>query len=867
MKDFFRRSWPDALVVLCFLLLSFLYFSTPIMNGLVLGGHDTVAGMGQGQEQAAFYEATGERTRWTNSIFSGMPTYQIAPSYSSGETLGWVGRAIGLFTMGPLNYLFLYLLGFYLLMRTLRFRPLLSAFGAVAWAFSSYFFIIIAAGHLWKVATLGFIPPTIAGLILAYRGKYLWGAVVTALFTALQVLSNHLQMTYYFLFPMAFIVLAYGVQALRKRTLAQWGKATAAVIVGGLLGALINLPNLYHTWEYSKESMRGPGELTAKVAAADGNTGGLERSYITQWSYGIDETLTLLIANFKGGGSQSILDREGVEDLEGYDSFYQHAGQLQQALGSNYIPGISQYWGDQPMTVGPVYVGAIICFLFLLGLFVVRGPIKWALLAATVLSLLFAWGKYSPLTDFFIDYLPMYAKFRTPSSALVVAEFTLPLLAMLGLAEVLREPEQLLGTRRGRIGLGVSVIFSAGVALLFALAPNAATLLSTEDAQTFQQLQTMGVPADFMASYRGALEQMHAAILSADAWRSFLLIAFATGLLLFYVRKPKLVPAWLVVGLLLLVSLVDMWNVNRRYLNNDNFSSPETRLEGFAKSPGDEVILQDKEPNFRVLNLSSGNPFNESTNATAYYHKSIGGYHAAKLHRYQDLIDRYLAKESQALQQAVGKVQKALLADSLALMQRGITTPEALAGELEKQLPTDSVCPVLNMLNAKWLLTNGGNMALRNASAQGNAWWVEGLTFVPNADAEIAALGKLDLRHHAVADARFKEQLDGSEFGQGSVKLTHYAPNELRYTAESAKGGVVVFSEIYYPGWTATIDGQPVELGRANYVLRALRLPAGKHEVVLSFRPTSVATTESIAYAALLLLAAGFAFALWRSRR
>lgn len=867
MKDFFRRSWPDALVVLCFLLLSFFYFATPIMDGLVLGGHDTVAGMGQGQEQANYFAQTGERTRWTNSIFSGMPTYQIAPTYGSSSLLNEVGRAVGLFTTGPLGYLFMYLLGFYILMRALRFRPLLSAFGAVVWAFSSYFFIIIAAGHLWKVATLGFIPPTLAGLILAYRGKYLWGLLLTALFTALQVLSNHLQMTYYFLFPMAFIVLAYGVQALRQRTLGQWSKATVAIVVGGLLGALINLPNLYHTWEYSKESMRGAGELTSKVAAADGNTGGLERSYITQWSYGIDETWTLLIANFKGGGSQSILAREGVEDLEGYPAFYEHASQLQQALGSGYLPGISQYWGEQPMTVGPVYVGAIVCFLFVLGLLLVRGPLKWALLAATLLSFLFAWGKYSPLTDFFIDHLPMYAKFRTPSSALVVAEWTMPLLAMLGLAEVLREPGRLLGTRRGQIGLGLSLALTAGVALFFALVPTSANLLATQDLQAFQQLQAAGVPADFMMGYRNSLEQMHAAILSADAWRSFFLVAFAAALLLFYARKPQLVPSWLVVGLLLLVSLADMWNVNRRYLNTDNFSAPEARLEGFAKKPADAVILKDKDPNYRVLNLSLGNPFNESTNETAYHHKSIGGYHAAKLHRYQDLIDRHLGRECAALEQSVAQLQERLLADSLNLMQRGITTPEALAGEIAGQLPTDSLAPVLNMLNAKWLIVNGGKMALRNKAAQGNAWWVATLQFVPTADAEMAALDQLDLRHQAVADERFKAQLEGSALDSGRVVLTHYAPNELRYTAESARGGVVVFSEIYYPGWSATIDGQTAELGRANYLLRALRLPAGKHEVVLTFRPTSVATTEAVAYAALALLALGFVLGLLRLRK
>ena len=445
MKQFLRRSWPDLVVVLCFLLLSFAYFATPISEGLVLGGHDTVAGMGQGQEQAAYHEATGERSRWTNSIFSGMPTYQISPTYGSTKVMSVVETVVRLCTSGPLGFLFLYLFGFYLLMRALRFKPLLSAFGATAWAFSSYFLIIIAAGHLWKVNTLGFIPPTIAGLVLAYRGKYLWGATVTALFAALQIAANHLQMTYYFLFVMLFVAVAYGIEALRSKTLGRWAKATGALVVGGLLAAAVNLPNLYHTWQYSKESMRGKTELTTpspkKAEAADApsaeGTDGLARDYITQWSYGVDETLTLLMPDFKGGGSSSILDREGIEKLEGYNEFYQYATQLQQATGSGNVPGILQYWGDQPFTVGPVYVGAIICFLFVLGLGLVRGPLKWALAAATLLSFLFAWGhNFMAATDFFIDVLPMYSKFRTVSSALVIAEFTMPVLAMLALAEV-----------------------------------------------------------------------------------------------------------------------------------------------------------------------------------------------------------------------------------------------------------------------------------------------------------------------------------------------------------------------------------------------------------------------------------------------
>ena len=876
MKQFLRRSWPDLVVVLCFLLVSFAYFATPISEGLVLGGHDTVAGMGQGQEQTAYHEATGERSRWTNSIFSGMPTYQISPTYGSTKVMGVIETVVRLCTSGPLGFLFLYLFGFYLLMRALSFKPLLSAFGATAWAFSSYFLIIIAAGHLWKVNTLGFIPPTIAGLVLAYRGKYLWGATVTALFAALQIAANHLQMTYYFLFVMLFVAVAYGIEALRSKTFGRWAKATGALLVGGLLAAAVNLPNLYHTWQYSKESMRGKTELTVaapktaeqKEAPEAEGTDGLARDYITQWSYGIDETLTLLMPDFKGGGSSSILERDGVEGLKGYDEFYQYATQLQQATGSGNIPGINQYWGDQPFTVGPVYVGAIICFLFLLGLGLVRGPLKWALAAATLLSFLFAWGhNFMGATDFFIDVLPMYAKFRTVSSALVIAEFTMPVLAMLALAEVIRHPEKIFGTRRGKISLGVAAVLTVGVSLFYALVPDASNLLSTADSQAFAQLQQLGLPADFVNGYKGAILQLHAAILSATAWRAFFLSLIALALVAAYAKWPKAIPSAAVVGVLLVLTLGDLWNIDRRYLNTDSFKEPEAMQGNFAKSPADQLILKDKDPDYRVLNLSGGSPFNETSNQTAFWHKSIGGYHAAKLRRYQELINFYLDNECQHLGEAAQKAYAQAAADSAQLAARGIRSQEQLNAYVASTLNTDSVTPVLNMLNMKWVILGNGNIALHNTHANGNAWFVNEVKFVPNADAEIQALGKLDLKHQAVADARFESLLKGATDGQGRIELKHYAPNELRYTSDNSKDGVAVFSEIYYPGWTATIDGKPVEVARVNYVLRALRVPAGHHEIVLTFRPTSVTTTEYIAYAAIVLLMVGFLFAAWRQWR
>lgn len=842
----FKKVMPDALVVLFFLAISFFYFMEPLSQGLELGGHDSDASIGLGREQQEYVEQTGEVTRWIGSVFSGMPSYQISPSYEPIHLLGKVAKVYGLGTYGVLSYVFLYLLGFYVLMRTFRFKPWLSALGAVAWAFSSYFFIIIAAGHIWKVMTLAFIPPTIAGLVLCYRGKLLWGGALTALFTGFQIHSNHVQMSYYFLFVMGFIVLAYLVEALIKREgLLRFAKATGVVVLAGLLGLAVNLPNLYHTYEYSKESMRGKGELTPPPSAMSQQTdGGLERDYITNWSYGIDETLTLLIPNFKGGGSGMVTEIPNIDQHEAYPRFYQCAIQAQGAMGEagvqGPLPGLDQYWGDQPFTVGPVYVGAFICFLFVLGLFYVRGPLKWGLLAATILSLLFAWGRnLMPVTNFFIDYLPMYNKFRTVSSALVMAEFTMPFLAMLCLAEIVRRPE-VLGERR--IGLLVAFALTGGLSLLYAVFPSAAgDCLSANEVQAMARLSTV-LPPDFMAAYADSVSAIRHSVLSADAWRSFWIVL--AGVVMLWCYGRGYLKSWLLCLLLLAMTLVEMWQINTRYLNVDNFTDPVQRREQLQKTPADELILQDPDPHYRVLNLGGGNPFNE--NNTSYWHKSIGGYHAAKLHRYQDLIERRITPEYYAM------VQQLAMAEG---------NMEAIAG--------DSVMPVLNMLNMKYLILGQGAQAqpFLNSHANGNGWFVEKLTYVKNADEEMAALAHLDTKHEAVAAERFKEQLGEGALGTGSVKLTSHAPNELHYDVESANGGLVVFSEIYYPGWTATVDGQEVELGRVNYVLRAMRMPAGKHKVVLEFRPKTVDVTNTIAYVALVLILALFGLALFINLR
>lgn len=844
-----KTSAADIAMLVLFVLISFAYFQVPQSQGLVLGGHDSKASIGQGQEHLAYRAAhDGEVTRWTNSMFSGMPTYQIAPQYESSDFLSQISGFFGWGMKTAFGYVFALLLGFYIMLRAFNFRPYLAALGAIVWAFSSYFFIIIAAGHIWKVMTLAFIPPTIAGIVLCYRGRLVWGAGVTALFTALQILSNHVQMSYYFFFVMLAVVTAYGIEAVRKHTLPRFLKATGAIVLAGMLGVAANLPNLYHTYDYAKHTMRGGSELTPLPAengtkAAAGNKGGLDYDYITQWSYGVDETLTLLIPDFKGGGTGAAITDENLyeEPQANLLGYVQQFPSISLAL-----PGMNQYWGDQPMTVGPVYVGAFIVFLFLLGLFVVRGPLKWALAGATFLSLLFAWGHNSPaLTHFFIDYLPMYDKFRTVSSALVIAEFTIPLLAVMALAEVLRRRREIFADPAALVGLGIAATLTAGLCLALWIAPSlAGDCLSAAETETMQMLSKSGAfDASFISGYTEAISNLRHGILAASAGRSLLVILICGSFLALALTIRKF-PAWAACLGIGVVSLVEMWMVNKKYLNDDSFTDPIARYDDFEKSPADEQILADTDIDYRVLDLST-DPFNDNT--TSYLHKNVGGYHAAKLQRYQDVIERCLYGEIKSFTDAFNAT-----------------------GGNAAAIRMDSICPVLNMLNAKYIIISRDH-AMPNPAANGNGWFVSKLSFVKGADAEMQALTRLDTKRAAVADEAFRTQLEGTRLGTGAVTLTKYEPNELHYDISSAEGGVAVFSEVYYPGWTATIDGQPAEPARVNYILRALRIPAGNHKVVFEFRPATVTATNGIAFAAiaatLLLFFGGLALTLYKATR
>ena len=824
-----KKFLPDLIAILAFIVISFIYFFPAITEDRILFQHDTVAGAGAGQEAKEYYERTGERTRWTNALFGGMPTYQMSPSYDSTEPLTFVQKVYHLFLPNYVWLTFIMMLGFYILLRAFGIPAWLAGLGGIIWGFSSYFFILIAAGHIWKFITLAYIPPTIAGIVLAYRKKYLLGGIITALFMAMQILSNHVQMTYYFLFVIFFMVGAFFEDAWRKKELPQFFKATGVLIVAGLIGVSINLSNLYHTYEYSKETMRGKSELKYEGAAAKQTSSGLNRDYITQWSYGIGETFSLLVPNVKGGASVPLSRSEKA--MEKANPMY-----------SSLYSQLTQYFGDQPMTSGPVYVGAFVLMLFILGCFIVKGPMKWALLGATIFSILLSWGKnFMGLTDFFIDYIPMYNKFRAVSSILVIAEFTIPLLAILTLKEILTKPELL---KEKLKYIYISFGLTGGLALLFAIAPRLffPTYIPGNEMAALQN----ALPADQLSPIIANLEEMRVHLFTSDAWRSFFIVTIGTLLLLAYNAK-KLKATWTVAAIALLC-LGDMWSVNKRYLYDEQFIPKSEQTATFRKTQTDELILQDPSLDYRVLNFA-GNTFEE--NNTSYWHKSVGGYHAAKLRRYQEMIDHHIAKEMQAAYQEVATA----------------------GGQMDSV--NAAKFPVLNMLNTKYFIfpagQQGQTVPIENPYTFGNAWFIDKIQYVNNANEEIDAIGQVDLQQTAIVDSKFKEALKGVNEGYkdslSTIRLTNYEPNQLVYETSSPQDGIVVFSEIYYPGWTATIDGKPADIARADYILRAMNVPAGKHTIEMRFDPQSLHITEGIAYGAMALLLVGVIILIWIYRK
>lgn len=824
-----KKILPDTLAVLLFVAIAMLYFLIPTLEGSILMEHDTIAGVGAGQEAKEYYEEHGERTRWTNALFGGMPTYQISPSYDSTDTLKGVEKVYRLFLPEYVWHIFIMMLGFYILLRAFAVPPSISALGGVLWAFSSYFFILIAAGHLWKFITLAYIPPTLAGIVLAYRKKYLLGAIVAALFASLQIVSNHIQMTYYFLFVILFLVIAYFIQSYQKNELKHFFKATAVLVVAGLVAVAINSSNLYHTYQYSKESIRGKSELSLTQASTDHK--GIDREYITQWSYGKWETLTLLVPNFKGGVSKSLVEQNpSIHKAD--PTYYEVYAQL------------TQYFGNQPMTAGPVYVGAFVIFLFFVGCFVVKGPIKWALVTGTLFSILLSWGKNFPmLTNFFIDYIPLYNKFRAVSSILVIAEFTIPLLAILGLVALLHKKETITNYAKQ---LTISLGLSAGVALLIALfcfiAPSlynsfpewvGQIFVSTREIDAFAQADQ-----SFLTPFIYNLVVIRAHMVQSDAIRSLLFILAGCGVLYIYFKNKLNYTSTIVI--LLAICLLDMWGINKRYLNDDLFVPKSNLSRSLKPTEANTYILQDKDPNFRVLNFTMS-PFNE--NMTSYFHKSIGGYNAAKIRRYQELIEHCIYPEMNNLVQTLSK-QETYKAEQTA---------------------------ILNMLNTKYyILGTKAKDVLENPHRLGNAWFVYDITLVDTADKELFQLKVSNPKTSAIIN---KEQFEGSfDIGAGEIKLKTYQPNELTYEVEASRTGLALFSEVYYPGWKAYIitenEKKELPIIRANYILRAIDLPAGKYQLKMEFNPSSLKVTETLAYTGIaVLLLSIIVFGIYRYRQ
>jgi len=790
--DFKKDILPYLVAIVAFFAISVIYCS-PVLEGKQLYQMDTRKGAGMGQDINKLQKETGEKSLWSGTMFGGMPTYQMAPSYKT-YPFSNLRRVFEGELPAPASHLFLYMFGFFLLMCAFGVNPWIGIIGAIAFAFSSYFIIIITAGHIWKVWVLGLIPPTFAGVIWAFRGKYLKGAAVFALFFSLQLLANHIQMTYYFFVFAGIPYLVFELmKAIKGKNYLHFSKASGALLLGAILALGVNVTNLFFTAEYSKDTIRGKSELTSN--AAD-KTSGLDKSYATDWSYGLAETFSLLIPDVKGGGNAAIGDDPKLmKDVD--PSFKQD------------IANSDRYWGDQPFTAGPVYVGAFILFLFIFGLFAVENGVKWPLLFATVISILLSWGKnWMPLTDFFLDYFPMYNKFRTVSSILIVAELCVPILAILALVEIVKKPQII---KEKNKGFWISVGLTGGLAFLFWVAPRMFfNFFSQREMDQFAQMmqQNSGAGAQ-IKMYMSGLESARVAILQSDALRSFFIIALGVGSLLLY-QKNK-IGKGLLIGFIGVLVFADLWTIDRRYLNDSHFVPKKETLVAWKETEADKVILQDKDLGYRVFNLTVS-PFQDAS--TSFYHRSVGGYHAAKLRRYQDVIDHYLSAKLNM--------------------------------------------PILNMLNTRYFIVPNETkqpVVQRNPDALGAAWFVGGFRMVNNPDEEIAAIGHFNPALELIVDKRFEKQISGKSFMKDTmskISLVGYVPNHLVYKTHTNKQQLAVFSEIYYEnGWQASIDGKEVPHFRANYILRAMVVPAGDHTIEFRFAPKSFARVEGLSMVAL----------------
>jgi len=794
IKDKIKPILPHLIAVILFIVISFAYFY-PVLEGKVLKANDSMVSRINSKEIQDFRVKNEREPLWTNSIFSGMPAYLISTLYP-GNLIKHVDNLLRTFKM-PVSVLFLSMVGFYFMLLLFGVNPWLAITGALAFSLSSFFFQILGAGHNTQAIALAYMAPMIGGIYYAYRHDALKGALFTAFFLALEIQANHPQITYYALLCLLVFGIVEFVYSFKNKTLVKFFKTSALLIIPFVIAIGINFASLYSVYEYGKYSIRGKSDLTHEN---ENITAGLDKDYITYWSYGVDETFNLLIPNYKGGSSKPF-DR----DSETYKALSQRNAQAEAYQ-------FQKYWGTQPGTDGPHYVGAIVLFLFVLGLILVKGPEKWWLLAATILSIMLAWGKnFMPFSDLFIDYFPGYNKFRAVTMTLVIAQFCIPLLGFLALRDVFNGT-----TSKSEIIKSLKIAFgiTGGFLVLILIIPGIAGSFLSQNESALPEWLKSALIAD------------RKDLLKSDSFRSLVFIILSTGLIVAFI-SDKLQKGYTILLMAILI-LLDLWTVDKRYLNADRFVRPSIIQKSFTPTAADAFILKDTSIN-RVLNLATST-FNDNS-PTSYFHKSIGGYHGAKLKRYQELIDTALIRNFALIQDA----------KSIADLQSIINNSQAL-----------------NMLNTKYVIYNPDAPPMINEDALGNAWFVEKPLMVENANKEISAINYFDPSNEAVINNAFKDQVTHSFYPVSEnekIELISYQPDELHYKYTAQEEKLVIFSEIYYPaGWKSYIDGKESKYFSADFILRGMVVPAGDHEIKFVFAPSSYIVGNKISLASSVLL-------------
>lgn len=822
MNNWLKANGIHLAIIGFFIVICFVYFS-PVLQGKAPAQSDVIQAKAMATEVMTYKEKEGKGPLWTNQMFGGMPAYQIWVEHPyNGAT--YVIDVLKTIFPDPVDVVLLYLTGAYFLLCVLRVNPWLAAAGAVAFAFTSYNFIIIAAGHSNKALAIAFCAPIIGGILLTLRGRYWIGGSLTALFLAMEIRANHIQMTYYLMIALLIFIGIELYHAVKDKKLAQFGRAAAFLVAGLVLAFMVNAGKLWTTYEYGKESNRGRSNVTTDAAE---EKNGLSKEYAYGWSQGMGESFTFLIPDLYGGatGIGALVKPEShtykaVQGVTGGDP----TGAIQQLAGQI---GLQQYWGEKPGTAGPYYFGAIICFLFVFGLLIVRSRLKWWILGTTILFMLLSFGKNFPLvSDLFFAYFPMYNKFRAVESILALVGLMVPLLAMLAVKEAMEGAyDRKVLTKK----LNIAVAVTGGFALLVAIMPTAFFSFTTGMHQQMVQYltQLLDNNATMAQSIGSALIADRADIARADALRSVIFIVIGYGLVRAVIHQKMGVQLALI--LLGLAVLVDMWQIDRRYLNNTNFASKSDLKDHFQARDVDTFIMADKDPDFRVLDLSISTFQDASASA---FHKTVGGYHAAKLKRFQELID----------------------------------------GQLTKSVNQD----VLDMLNTKYVIIQdqktGSYKMQNNGTAAGHAWIVSKVQYVKDPDEEMKAISSFDPKTEAIVDEQYKPLIDEKRViakdPQASIKLEHYHPDHLVYSYTAPTDILVVFSEIYYDkGWNMYVDGVKKPYFRADYVLRAAQLEAGNHKVEFKFEPVSYYAGEKISLAGSILLLAALGFAFFGDRK